>query len=109
MNLFMIARLQPAESVLLHGGGGGVNTAAIQIVKVLNPEGPVFVTASPGKVDRVRALGVDLVIDYRAQDFAEAVLNHTNQRGSSITSVPIISPETCGHSRSTAGSLSSRR
>ena len=81
MNLFLGARLKPGESVLLHGGGGGVNTAGIQIAKTLNPEGQVFVTASPGKVDRVRALGADLVIDYRSQDFAQAILDHTNQRG----------------------------
>jgi NADPH2:quinone reductase len=81
MNLFLGARLESGESALLHGGGGGVNTAAIQIVRALSQSSPIFVTASSGKIDRVRALGADFVIDYGSQDFAECVLANTNQRG----------------------------
>ena len=81
MNLFLYAELAGGETVLLHGGGGGVTTAAMQLVKTLVPKTRVVVTASTGKVERVAALGADLVIDYKKEDFAEAVLNYTEKRG----------------------------
>ncbi|HXS79103.1 MAG TPA: NAD(P)H-quinone oxidoreductase [Gammaproteobacteria bacterium] len=81
MNLFLYARLADGETVLLHGGGGGVTTAAMQLVKALAPRARVLVTASTGKVERVAALGADLVIDYKKEDFAEAVQRHTEKRG----------------------------
>jgi putative PIG3 family NAD(P)H quinone oxidoreductase len=81
MNLFRGARLASGESVLLHGGGGGVNTAAIQLCRALNPSGEIFVTASTPKVERVAALGADHVIDYKREDFADAVLAATEGRG----------------------------
>jgi putative PIG3 family NAD(P)H quinone oxidoreductase len=81
MNLFLYARLADGEAVLLHGGGGGVTTAAMQIVKALTPRARVFVTASTAKVERVKALGADVVIDYKTEDFAEAVQRHTDKRG----------------------------
>jgi NADPH2:quinone reductase len=81
MNLFRGAELADGESALVHGGGGGVNTAAIQIIKALNPASPIYVTASPGKLDRVTQLGAELVIDYRSEDFAQAILAHTDGRG----------------------------
>jgi NADPH:quinone reductase len=81
MNLFLYARLADGETVLLHGGGGGVTTAAIQIVKALAPRARILVTASTGKVERVKAQGADVVIDYKNEDFAEAVQRHTDKRG----------------------------
>ena len=81
MNLFLYARLVDGETVLLHGGGGGVATAAMQLVKALAPRARLLVTASTGKVERVKALGADVVIDYKKGDFAEAVQRHTDQRG----------------------------
>jgi NADPH2:quinone reductase len=81
MNLFLYARLADGETVLLHGGGGGVATAAIQIVKALAPRARILVTASTGKVERVKAQGADVVIDYKSEDFAEAVQRHTDKRG----------------------------
>ena len=81
LNVFMIGGLQDGDSVLLHGGGGGVNTAALQLCKALAPNARVIVTASAGKVDRVLALGADRVIDYQAQDFAEEIRSYTNKQG----------------------------
>jgi putative PIG3 family NAD(P)H quinone oxidoreductase len=81
LNLFGNAALADGESVLLHGGGGGVNTAAIQLVAALRPQSPILVTASPAKVDRVRALGAHSVIDYRATDFGPEVHRLTDGRG----------------------------
>jgi putative PIG3 family NAD(P)H quinone oxidoreductase len=81
MNLFLYARLADGETALLHGGGGGVTTAAMQLIKALAPRARIVVTASSGKVERVVALGADLVIDYKKEDFAEAVLRNTEKRG----------------------------
>jgi len=81
LNVFMIAALQDGDCALLHGGGGGVNTAAVQLCKALTPGARVIVTASPGKVERVQALGADLVIDYQAKDFAEEVRSYTEKKG----------------------------
>lgn len=81
LNVFRIGGLTDGERVLLHGGGGGVNTAAVQLCRMLVPRSEVFVTASPGKRDRVRALGVHHVIDYRNTDFAEVVRRRSGGRG----------------------------
>ena len=81
MNLFLYARLGDGETVLVHGGGGGVATAAMQLVKALTPRARLLVTASTGKVERVAALGADVVIDYKSEDFADAVQRHTDNRG----------------------------
>lgn len=84
LNLFRIAGLQNGQTVLLHGGGGGVNTAAIQICRALSPNSRIIVTASSAKIERVRQLGADLVIDYRRQDFAREVRRFTAERGTDI-------------------------
>jgi putative PIG3 family NAD(P)H quinone oxidoreductase len=81
MNLFLYAQLADGESVLVHGGGGGVTTAAMQLVRTLTPRARLLVTASTGKVERVKALGADVVIDYKSEDFAAAVQRHTDTRG----------------------------
>ena len=81
LNLFLLADLGGADSVLIHGGGGGVATAAIHLCQALTPETTVIVTASTGKLQRVKDQGVDLVIDYRELDFAEEVRKRTRGRG----------------------------
>lgn len=81
LNLFRNANLADGESVLLHGGGGGVNTAAIQLLGALCPQSPVIVTASSGKLNRVARLGPDLVIDYTSQDFAAEIARFTDSVG----------------------------
>lgn len=81
LNLFRLAKLADGETVLLHGGGGGVNTAAIAIVNALCPNSPIVVTASASKLDRVKALGIDRAIDYRERDFAAEALEFTGRRG----------------------------
>ena len=84
LNLFRIAGLRNGQSVLLHGGGGGVNTAAVHLCHSLIPDATVIVTASSAKVEPVRALGVDSVIDYQKQDFTEEIKRITQGRGVDI-------------------------
>jgi putative PIG3 family NAD(P)H quinone oxidoreductase len=80
-NLFENAGLADGERVLVHGGGGGVATAAIQLVDALCPASPIAVTASAAKLERVRAQGADLVIDYRSGDFVAETAAFTKGRG----------------------------
>jgi NADPH:quinone reductase-like Zn-dependent oxidoreductase len=77
------ARVRPGEEVLVHAGGGGVGTAAIQIARLHGAR--VFATVgSDGKADRVRALGADEAINYRTHDFLEEVRRLTGKRGVDI-------------------------
>lgn len=67
------ADIQPGQRVLIHAAAGGVGHAAVQIAKARGAY--VIGTASAGKHDFLRELGVDEAIDYREVDFAEAVGN----------------------------------
>jgi putative PIG3 family NAD(P)H quinone oxidoreductase len=82
LNVFMIGELKDGQTAILHGGGGGVNTAAIQLCKALTPNVKLIVTAHPSKIERVKELGADLVIDYTTTpDFSEAVKEFTGKKG----------------------------
>ena len=68
-NVFMMGKLQPGETLLVHGGGSGIGTMAIQLGKALDAR--VIVTVgSPEKAEFCRELGADVAIDYKQQDFA---------------------------------------
>jgi NADPH:quinone reductase-like Zn-dependent oxidoreductase len=82
LNVFMIGELRDGQTAILHGGGGGVNTAAIQLAKALTPNAKLIVTAHPSKIERVKKLGADLVIDYTTTpDFSEVVKEFTGKKG----------------------------
>jgi NADPH:quinone reductase-like Zn-dependent oxidoreductase len=61
------AQVEPGHKVLINGAGGGVGTFAVQIAKSLGAE--VTAVCGPGKVDLVRSIGADRVIDYTQEDF----------------------------------------
>ncbi|MGH9280954.1 MAG: NAD(P)-dependent alcohol dehydrogenase [Acidimicrobiales bacterium] len=63
------AGVQPGEHVLIVGASGGVGTYAVQIAKADGAE--VTGVASTGKLDVVRAMGADHVVDYTQEDFAD--------------------------------------
>ena len=71
-NVFMIAALQPAELFLVHGGGGGIGTMAIQLASALGARVATTV-GSAAKADACRSLGADLAVNYKEQDFVEEV------------------------------------
>lgn len=82
LNVFMIGDLQDGQTAIFHGGGGGVNTAAIQLSKALTPNTKMVITASPEKMERVKALGADLVIDYtQTPDFSQNIKEFTAKKG----------------------------
>ena len=64
---------------LVHAAASGVGTAAVQIVKAIGAH--VVGTCSGSKVDAVRALGADVVVDYTTEDFVQAVATATGGRG----------------------------
>ena len=71
-NVFMTAALQPGEVFLVHGGGSGVGTMAIQLTKALGARVACTV-GSAEKAAFCRDLGADLAVNYREQDFVEEV------------------------------------
>lgn len=79
-NLFEDGRLQKNESALIHGGAGGIGTAAIQMAHAMGAK--VFTTV--GKQESVaicKELGADRVILYKEEDFVQAVKEGTQDRG----------------------------
>ncbi|MBM7517912.1 NAD(P)H-quinone oxidoreductase [Nocardioides nitrophenolicus] len=82
-NVFMIAGLRPGDVFLVHGGGGGIGTFAIQLAAASGAR--VFTTAgSPEKLARCRELGAEVAIDYRTEDFVEVVRAATGGAGADV-------------------------
>ncbi|MFJ4770685.1 NAD(P)H-quinone oxidoreductase [Streptomyces uncialis] len=82
-NLFMGAGLRPAETVLIHGGASGIGTMAIQLAKAVGAT--VAVTAgSRERLERCAALGADILVNHRDQDFVEEVRRATGGAGADV-------------------------
>jgi putative PIG3 family NAD(P)H quinone oxidoreductase len=82
-NVFMLAGLQPHETLLVHGGASGIGTTAIQLAKALGAR--VAVTAgSADKLERCRQLGADVLVNYRDEDFVDAVRKATDGAGADV-------------------------
>lgn len=83
LNLFTLSKLQAHESVLIHAGGSGIGTAAIQLAHAAGST--VFTTAgSPEKLTRTQQLGADVSIDYKTESFLERVRTATDGRGVNV-------------------------
>ncbi len=79
-SIFERGRLQPGESILIHGGASGVGTSAIQLARAFGAR--VFVTAGNAeKCAACVALGAEVAINYRNEDFVEVVKRATDGRG----------------------------
>lgn len=71
-NLKWVLNLREGESILIHGGGSGIGTMAIQVAKAMGAK--VVVTAgSQAKLNTCAALGADVLINYNDADFVEVV------------------------------------
>jgi len=80
LNLFMLGEVKPGEAALVHGGGSGVGTAAISLLREAGARS--LVTAgSDAKCRRCRDHGADVAINYRGGDFSTAVREATGGRG----------------------------
>jgi putative PIG3 family NAD(P)H quinone oxidoreductase len=82
-NVFLTAGLVAGETLLVHGGGSGIGTMAIQLAKQAGAR--VAVTAgSQEKLDVCRALGADITINYREEDFVDSLMAATDGHGADV-------------------------
>ncbi|EPJ97040.1 zinc-dependent alcohol dehydrogenase family protein [Pseudomonas sp. CFII68] len=77
--LIVRAALRVGESILIHGGAGGVGHVAIQMAKAIGAR--VFTTVREINAEFVRSLGADVVIDYEKEDYVDAIMRETGGRG----------------------------
>ena len=75
-------RLRTGETLLVHGGGSGIGTFAIQLGKAFGAT--VVATARATKHEALRALGADLVVDYTVEDFVAATKDFTGGAGADV-------------------------
>ena len=85
--LFDLGNLRAGDTVLIHGAGGGVGTAAIQIAKSLDVK--IIGTASKWKHARLKEMGVDCCIDYQYENVVEKVKSFTNNNGVDVIIDPV--------------------
>jgi putative PIG3 family NAD(P)H quinone oxidoreductase len=91
LDVFQLAALPEGGAVLVHGGGSGIGTAAIQLVK--HAGGRIVVTAgSDEKCARCVALGADAAVNYRSGDFVQACRELTGGAGVDVVLDSIGAP-----------------
>ncbi|MEP7034014.1 MAG: NAD(P)H-quinone oxidoreductase [Actinomycetota bacterium] len=82
-NAFMTANLQPGQTILIHGGSSGIGTMAIQLASAIGAR--IAVTAgSDAKLEACRALGAQILVNYREQDFTQVLAEATNGHGADV-------------------------
>jgi NADPH2:quinone reductase len=89
--LFARAHLSADQTLLVHGGAGGVGHVAIQLAKQLGAR-VITTVSSRSKAEFARSLGADLVINYREQDFVQEVLRATQGVGADVV-LDTVGPE----------------
>lgn len=82
------ARLQPGETVLVHGASGGSGLAAIEISKKMGAK-VIACASTQAKLDAACAHGADTGLNYRDGDFRDAVLSLTDGRGADVIFDPV--------------------
>jgi tumor protein p53-inducible protein 3 len=83
VNLFMLAVVKAGESVLIHGGGSGVGTAAIQLLREAGARS-IVTAGSDAKCEQCRRFGADVAINYKAGPFVAKVKATTSDRGADV-------------------------
>jgi putative PIG3 family NAD(P)H quinone oxidoreductase len=96
LNLFQLGGLASGGTALVHGGGSGVGTSAIQLIRAAGARA-IVTAGSPDKCERCRALGADVAIDYRKESFAERVRAATEGRGVDVVLDSIGAPYFAGN------------
>ncbi|GAA4954740.1 NAD(P)H-quinone oxidoreductase [Streptomonospora halophila] len=82
-NVFMTAGLRSGETLLVHGGGSGIGTFAIQLAHARGAR-VVATAGSAEKLDRCRELGADAGIDYHRERFPDRVKEETGGAGADV-------------------------
>src|SRR6478735_7552755 len=82
-NIFMTANIPPGEVLLVHGGGSGIGTMAVQLGRAVGAR--VAVTAgSPEKIEVFRELGASILVNYRTEHFEAVVRQATDGHGADV-------------------------
>ncbi len=88
VNLFIEGALKSGETVMIHAGGSGVGTAGIQMARQAGAV--VYITAgADAKLNKCRALGAELAVNYKEQDFFEEVMAATGGKGVDLILDPV--------------------
>ena len=87
MMMFDLGNLQDGDTFLIHGAGGGVGTAAIQLAKTKNIK--IIGTSSSWKHDELIKMGVDKCIDYNTDNTEKEIMDFTNGKGVDLVIDPI--------------------
>ncbi|RCK20005.1 zinc-dependent alcohol dehydrogenase family protein [Thalassospira lucentensis] len=77
--LVVRAALRVGESILIHGGAGGVGHVAIQLAKAIGAK--VFTTARDTQFEFARSMGADVIIDYEKEDYVDVIMRETGGHG----------------------------
>lgn len=78
--LHFIGKVQKGETVLIHGGGSGVGTAAVQLVKLAGAE-PIVTAGSAKKIEFAKSLGATEGFNYKEGEFIDGLMKHTSGKG----------------------------
>ena len=82
-NVFLTANLRPGQTILIHGGSGGIGTMAIQLARAVGAR--IAVTAGTiDKLEACRRLGAQILINYHDQDFVEVLAQATDGAGADV-------------------------
>jgi NADPH2:quinone reductase len=81
LNLFQRGRFAAGESVLIHGGASGIGTTATMLAKAFGASKIITTVSSDAQRTASIALGADVAVDYRKEDFVKAVMDATDGRG----------------------------
>ena len=87
MMMFDLGNLQDGDTFLIHGAGGGVGTAAIQLAKTKNIK--IIGTSSSWKHSRLTDMGVDKCIDYNTEDTEKEIMSFTKGKGVDLVIDPV--------------------
>lgn len=96
------AGLKVGESILIHGGAGGVGHIAIQLAKAIGAK--VFTTVRKTNFEFAKSLGADVTIDYKNEDYADIIMRETAGLGVDVV-LDTIGGDTLSHSPHTLAQL----
>ncbi len=87
MMMFDLGNFRNGETILIHGAGGGVGTAAIQLAQAIG--GNIIGTASKWKHEKLKNMGVNHCIDYSTEHVYNKVMEYTGNRGVNLIFDPV--------------------
>jgi putative PIG3 family NAD(P)H quinone oxidoreductase len=96
LNIFMLAGIKSGESALIHGGGSGIGTASILLLKEAHLRS-IITAGSDAKCEQCLKLGADVAINYNSGPFAPSVRTATNGKGVDVILDSIGGPYLAGN------------